>query len=238
MSETNNNETLLQETRTWLYNHLGRRAEFTVNELREADTIRFDRASEIINLFDKESLFYSRSFQRFHEGIYHLPALQKLRCLENNVYLDEKVGQLKNLETLFVRGRGTIPSSLFGLTNLKELALLDFEQSEQPLLLSNLSRLETLLLINIGLKEIPEGLSSCARLTQLNLRNNQLTSLPEELAGLTRLEGLHLGNNQLTELPAWLGECKNLTHLVVQGNDIPEEEIRGFKARFKHINVS
>ena len=69
------------------------------------------------------------------------------------------------------------------------------------------------------------------------MRDNAITELPDAFKSLTKLEGLHLRNNKLTTLPDWIGTFKNLEHLHVDGNDIPQEEIDAFKAKYPHIEV-
>ena len=237
LRERNDEEELRVEASKWLYHHLGRRGSFSADQLPYVENINFDRGSMVINFDDRQSGFFSLFFDRFHPGIYQMKSLKRLSYTENNVFLHEDVGLLQELQTLLILGQGSIPQSIFELSNLEYLGLVQFEWSDKLTKWSNFTKIEILLLIELGLEEVPLEISKCTTLKQLNMRNNQLTELPSELSVLTKLEGFHLANNQLTEIPDWIGKFKNLEHLHVDGNPIDSKKIETFQKKYPHITI-
>ena len=120
--------------------------------------------------------------------------------------------------------RGTIPSELGSLTNLRWLNLENSQLSGAiPPELGRLTNLEHLVLWDNELTgEIPAELGGLAKLQSLGLGGNRLTGeIPAELGRLTNLEGLYLAYNELSgPIPAELGRLANLQWLELQNNDL------------------
>ncbi|MDE2822841.1 MAG: M12 family metallo-peptidase, partial [Chloroflexota bacterium] len=122
--------------------------------------------------------------------------------------------------------RGTIPSELGSLTNLRWLNLANSQLSGAiPPELGSLTNLEYLALWDNELTgEIPAELGSLTNLQSLGLGGNRLTGeIPAELGRLTNLEGLYLAYNELSgPIPAELGSLVNLQWLELQSNGITD----------------
>ena len=141
--------------------------------------------------------------------------------------LPPELGNLTNLEWLYLHNNGltgTIPLGLGNLTNLEELSLFNNGLTGTiPLELGNLTNLEELWLNDNGLTgTIPLELGSLTNLERLRLHNNGLTgTIPLGLGNLTNLEELSLFNNGLTgTIPLELGNLTNLERLSLYHNGL------------------
>ncbi len=118
--------------------------------------------------------------------------------------------------------KGTIPSELGNLSNLKELWLFYNSLSGNiPKELGNLSQLQELHLHNNKLSGIiPAELGNLTQLEYLELRANELEgSIPSQLGNLGNLEYLFLDGNRLTgNIPAPLGNLGHLKEFSLNGN--------------------
>jgi hypothetical protein len=141
--------------------------------------------------------------------------------------LPESLGNLSNLELLFLQDNkliGSIPESLGNLTNLTTLYLQLNELSGSiPSSLGSLTNLVNLHLYENELSgSIPESLSTLTNLTKLHLYRNQLSgSIPASLSALTKLKSLDLSRNQLSgSIPESLGQLTNLNELDLSDNQL------------------
>ena len=121
------------------------------------------------------------------------------------------------------RLRGTIPSGLSKLTELKSLELSGNSRltGSIPSSLGNLRNLEAIALWGSGLTgSIPASLGNLSNLTTLGLEANYLTgSVPTSLGNLKKLTTLRLEWNALTgSIPSSLGNLRNLTKLSLELN--------------------
>ena len=137
------------------------------------------------------------------------------------------LGDLSNLEWLYLFGNqltGSIPAALGNLTNLTVLSLASNELSGTiPTQLGDLTNLQELSLWGNELTgSIPTELGDLFNLTQLSLSDNELTgTIPAELAGMTSLYLLYLHGNELTgTIPTALGDLSNLEWLYLFGNQL------------------
>ena len=172
-------------------------------------------------------------------------------CTDLTMGLDgsipDELGNLINLETLYLQGNrltGSIPEELGNLNALEILFLqgnyrlddggtMDDEDDDDitaglsgsiPDELGNLVNLERLSLSENDLSgDIPATLGNLAKLELLYLKNNDLDgSIPAELGNLEELTVLHLetqrGNKLTGNIPATLGNLENLEELHANGN--------------------
>ena len=152
-----------------------------------------------------------------------------------------ELGNLTNLKTLRLHGRGLtgeIRAELGNLTNLTQLELFGTNViGEIPAELGNLTNLKVLHISNNRrlTGEIPAELGNLTNLTQLDVYyNRRLTGeIPAELGNLTNLTQLAVNDNGgLTgEIPAELGNLTNLKVLyLISGNQLsgclPEAVLR------------
>ncbi|MCP4349126.1 MAG: hypothetical protein GY795_26905 [Desulfobacterales bacterium] len=144
-----------------------------------------------------------------------------------NGSLPAELGNLTNLEILFLIGNelsGSVPSELGNLTNL-ELLLLSNNQLSGPVPpeLGNLNNLQYLRLSDNELSgHVPPELGNMANLEILYLSSNELSgSVPSELGNLTNLEHLNLSNNQLSgPVPSELGSLTKLKYFNLDDNQL------------------
>ncbi|KAI5078708.1 hypothetical protein GOP47_0006379 [Adiantum capillus-veneris] len=136
---------------------------------------------------------------------HHLPRLQKLVLLENNL-------------------SGIIPRSLGNCTSLVDLELSRNQLSSHiPNEIGFLGKLQMLSLDgNRLVGAIPASLGMCKNFIELDLHANQLTSgIPKELGNLTSLTGLWLyQNNLIGIIPRSLGNCTSLVDLELDTNQL------------------
>ena len=148
---------------------------------------------------------------------------------DNNLVgtIPKHLGNLSNLEKLYLHENkltGSIPPHLGNLSELERLELDDNELTGSiPPHLGNLSELERLKLYDNELTgSIPSALGNLSNLEWLWLENNRLTgSIPPHLGNLSNLEELKLNHNDLTgSIPAHLGNLSNLELLWLYGNEL------------------
>jgi Leucine-rich repeat (LRR) protein len=196
----------------------------------------------------------------------YLPKLQDLQSL--NLYdcgianLDSisVLGDCPNFEILNL-GRNpltTLPDELCKVTSLQQIWLDDCQLAgalSQCLL--NLPNLSLLRAPHNHITEIPASIAQCTQLKILCLDRNELTSLPEDLPPqleellvrhnqLTELPKslppslriLHISSNQLTELNSVADNCKELTHVYANGNQLTTLPEGLFEAPLQRLVVS
>ena len=132
-----------------------------------------------------------------------------------------------NLSSQFMSSlklRGTMPSELGSLTNLRTLDLLGNQLTGSiPVELGSLTNLTHLDLRHNQLTgEIPTELGSLVNLRVLTLSSNQLTGwIPRELEHLSNLQSLELWGNELDGgIPTELGNLSNLQTLLLSQNQL------------------
>jgi Leucine-rich repeat (LRR) protein len=113
--------------------------------------------------------------------------------------------------------RGTLPTELGLLTNLKVLAVGGCRfNGTIPEHLFNLTRVEKLhLSMNLFSGRISSGVRNLNSIKELMISRTLITgSLPTELGILTSIENMEMYGNQLTgKIPSSLGNCTNLKRI-------------------------
>ncbi|GLT35799.1 hypothetical protein SLA2020_102220 [Shorea laevis] len=138
--------------------------------------------------------------------------------------LRESIGDLKSLQylSLHCNLEGSIPASIWNLSQLTDLSLYSNNLSEQiPSSLANLTQLTALdFSDNQFSGPIPASIGNLRQLTSLHLYANNLNGqIPTSLANLTQLTYLHLYNNQFSgPIPASIGNLRQLTSLDLSYN--------------------
>jgi leucine-rich repeat protein SHOC2 len=112
-------------------------------------------------------------------------------------------------------GLTSVPSNVFGLTELEEL---------------NLSS-------NSLTGALPSQINQLVNLRILDASQNEMTGVPSEIGQLTKLETLDLSDNQLTGLPNELGNLTNLQILDLRGNTISQLDLDGIRAKLTTTQI-
>jgi len=124
------------------------------------------------------------------------------------------------------KGLIELPTSIGGLTSLKNLNLQMNKLEELPEQFSELTKLEELDLWNNKLIKLPESIGKLSKLKDIDLKSNSLEELPEGLFELKNLEKLDLWGNKIETISAKIGGLTNLKYLILYNNllkTIPEE---------------
>jgi Leucine-rich repeat (LRR) protein len=130
-----------------------------------------------------------------------------MRKNSDQKYLDFRYNQLTSL-----------PKSVEGLPNIKELYLGYNQLTSFPENIATLPSLTHLSLTNNNIKSLPESFFGLTGLLYLNLDCNNLTSIPKSIDMLTGLVELYLSGNKLTTLPSQLANLRNLRYLYYNNN--------------------
>ena len=147
--------------------------------------------------------------------------------MSNNLLysIPPELGQLQNLERLFLRDNGLTGSIPPEISELQNLTLLDLSENQLtgpiPPELGQLQNLKRLILNSNGLTgSIPPEIGQLQNLTELRLASNHLSgSIPPEIGQLQNLTDFVLLDNQITgPIPSTIGQLQNLTFLNLSLN--------------------
>ncbi len=125
---------------------------------------------------------------------------------------------LKNVKAINLTGNriSAIPPVLVKMTGLNELYL---GHNKLTAVGRELNVLKQLRIANFGNNEIKRFDMTCRSLQILNIENNQLRDMPEQIF-TNKLLVLYAGHNSFRKLPDSVINCKSLTSLRLEGNDI------------------
>ena len=197
-------------------------------------------------------------FVEFPPEICELKHLTKLHFTDDNIWelrskrmnpadviLPENIGNLKNLEELFLPGNGisTLPNSIGNLRNLKILNLESNGINDFPESFSNLQELEILNLFGSDFSEITIPIHLFENLNNLKILNLSNSSffwaLPVGIGKLTNLEELYFDNNNLKSLPDSICQLRNLKVLSLNNNKINDFQLCIFELEnLKQLNIT
>ncbi|CAL5345089.1 unnamed protein product [Camellia sinensis] len=171
--------------------------------------------------------------------------------------IPEEIGELPNMKELVLDATnlmGAIPTSIFNISSLLSLSLLENNLSSN--LPSNiglwLPNLHGLLFVGNKLTGIiPESISNASKLTLLDLNKNAFTgSIPKTLGNLQLLTVLNFINNNLTSGSSTsspelsfltsLANCKHLNYLFINRNPLDgilPTTIGNFSASLENIQA-
>ena len=140
--------------------------------------------------------------------------LYQLKILKKKLNLKESIYQLYILQELRFHGQlKELPREIGNLVNLQELYLSDNQLTEIPKEIGNLSKLQILSLTYNGFTQIPKEIGNLFNLRILGLYKNKLKVIPKEIGNLSNLQELFLSDNKLTKIPKELGDLRNLQKL-------------------------
>ncbi|CAM6047045.1 unnamed protein product [Sphagnum compactum] len=187
--------------------------------------------SAIGNLIDLVHLFLSTNKLKgtIPSTIGNLKKLQTLSLGENRITgsIPSSLGDIGPSLTYIDFGSaslsGSIPDSLYQLTNLNALFLIHNHMSG-PLspLIGNLAQLEDLeISTNEFSGPLPSTLGKLSKLSVLDLSNNKFSgSMPASIGDIVNLGDLNLANNRLTGIipPMWNTQLANLDGISLNRN--------------------
>ncbi len=152
--------------------------------------------------------------------------------------LSEKIGELKNLETLTlnINQINSISSEIGKLTKLRYLSANLNKLTELPSEISTLKNLTYLDLGKNNFSQFPKSITALTSLAVLNFEGNAIAALPSEIGLLKNLKELNLENcSTLLSLPIEIGSLENLEVLnlayCIQLKSLPVELINLKKLR-------
>lgn len=153
---------------------------------------------------------------QFSVNVY-ISEFKRSRNLNRFTSLSEALANPFTVEKLVLHRQDleTIPSEIFGFTNLQELVLDGNNISSLSPQIGNLTNLKILSLQYNQLKSLPPEIGQLKNLEELRLNRNQLDSLPREIGQLDQLKFFYIGKNNLKGLPEELGFLENLIELDI-----------------------
>lgn len=178
-------------------------------------------------------------FYRSSEGITgalpeFITSLTKLSYIEiynqNLTEINADIANLKNLETLILRGNDLRSVDFNAICKLTSLRTLDLYGNSNmtgtiPSEISNLQHLET---FNVSYCElsgsIPESFWSLASLRTFGINGNRFDpiKMPASIKGMKNIETIDIGN-ATGSLPSDIGECSNLKTIIMDFSDLSGE---------------
>lgn len=81
------------------------------------------------------------------------------------------------------------------------------------------------------LTELPLEIGNFRKMKYLHLAGNHLTKLPDSMAAMTELVELRLSFNDLKSVPEFLAKLQHLRYAGLDGNLIPQDELKAFEMR-------
>ena len=155
------------------------------------------------------------------QHINSLPRLTNLRNVDLSATLaslPDDIGDLTQLETLILTGRGifsSIPDSFCRLENLRVLDLVMVLQlfDHLPNCIGDLSSLEILSIPNTPMKTLPDSMANLQKLRIYNFGTTPMLELPKGLCSWTHLEKFTQGCDYTAPVFNISSDCKNLANL-------------------------
>ena len=143
----------------------------------------------------------------------------------------------------------SIPDSVFAMQGLQSLIITGMDCdygdrdscwmiSEIPASIKNLKELRSLVLTIHGIQVLPKEIRYLNKLTLLDLTDNSALRNIDEITQLSNLQNLVLYGCGLSSLPRKMGRLKNLRYLGLNGNPLPESEIRRVKKVLPDCEIS
>ncbi len=187
----------------------------------------------VANLRQLREIYAGRNLiTRLPGDISRLEELEVLH-LENNRIgdLPSGFGNLKRLRDVNLASNRLrhLPDNLGTILPLENLDLRRNALTKLPSNLSGLIRLTTLRLGSNHFEEFPVSVSGLQQLQTLDLANNRLKTLPPDILKLGKLETLDLRFNRFESVPRDLLAMKQLRHLLIAGNPLPEKEVKALR---------
>lgn len=152
----------------------------------------------------------------------------KILTLSHNLLyeLDECIGTLSNLTTLFVPNNflHRLPDSIAELKSLQRLDVSFNSIAKLPEGLGNLNNLREFLCTGNQLEAIPSSIFDLNKIEILDLNCNFLAELPANFGSHLKIERFCCEFNCLKMVPAWLFEenCPKLRQLALTSNELTE----------------
>lgn len=172
---------------------------------------------ELLNLWDLTELeIIGGNFTYFPEDISILTRLKKLSLISTKI--------------------AVIPKEVFQLPNLSYLSLKNNRLNSLPQL-ETASHLKQLILGRnyLHTHSLETFFNELPHLHYLDLGHNFIKDIPESIYRLTKIRRLNLENNKLHGLPLKLKELKDLNHLSICDNPIPDSEKDHIEKNFNII---
>lgn len=172
---------------------------------------------ELLNLWDLTELeIIGGNFTYFPEDISILKKLKKLSLISTKIsVIPKEVFQLPNLSYLSLKNN-----------RLKNLPELEIKSNIKQLILGR-NYLST--------KSLETFFNELPLLHYLDLGHNVVDDIPESIYRLSKLRRLNLEDNKLHGLPLKLKELKELHHLSIMNNPIPDSEKESIEKNFNIV---
>jgi len=197
-----------------------------------------DLPQDIVGFAQLETLDISNnSFEKFPSALGSLARLKVLDCsqgflcyAETNLVLPDNFGQLKNLESLNLKGNviTSFPASFSQMTRLKSLNI-DGIVVTTPIAtqLAQLTNLEYLEIILDENTQLPTTFKNLTKLKELVITasycegvpiSNSINAFPLVICDLPRLERLSLVGHEIKTIPPQIKQLKHLKFLNLYDN--------------------
>lgn len=175
-------------------------------------------------------ILYDRGLPALPPEIGELTYLASLDVSHNRLTrLPDEISDLHYLQGFYATNNSLtqFPEQILLLPLLTRVDLSDNQINRFPPEIRVMDQLTRLTMDHNLLTSIPIELYALGKLSVLELADNGLSEIPAGISGLGSLKKLDLSGNQLTGLPREITTMSaHLNELSIQGNPIPEEEIR------------
>ncbi|XP_078620301.1 uncharacterized protein LOC144887164 [Branchiostoma floridae x Branchiostoma japonicum] len=174
-----------------------------------------------------ELLIRNNRFKEIPDEVCSLLQLETFSVGDNPLKcLPDKISQLTGLRSMYMDRCqfDEFPRQVLQLEGLETLFMGSWARKGKPSPVpEDIGRLKNLQVLDIqqsGFKSLPDSVGELEQLTYLNITGNRFTSVPEQIMNLPNIEKLDMSDNNISSLPLTLSRLAKLGDMNISGNPL------------------